>query len=82
MCVCLSVCVFFWPFEKINATGIVSVEPGKAREWIGQSTPNGVSPNEVSPNDVSPNEVSPNEVSPNQVRQMKLRQKFFLSKRK
>ena len=35
MCVCLFLCVFVQPFEKINATGIDSVEPGKARECIG-----------------------------------------------
>ena len=33
---CLFVFVFVQPFEnKTNATGIASVQPGKAREWIG-----------------------------------------------
>ena len=30
--VCLFVCVFVHPFEKINDTGVASVEPGRARE--------------------------------------------------
>ena len=32
---CVYVCMSVQPFEKINATGVASVEPGKAREWIG-----------------------------------------------
>ena len=32
-------CVFVQPFEKINATGVASVEPGKASEWIGIANP-------------------------------------------
>ena len=32
---CLFVCVFVRPFEKINATGLASVKLSKAREWIG-----------------------------------------------
>ena len=27
--------VFVCPFKNINATGVASVEPGKAREWVG-----------------------------------------------
>ena len=33
--VCLFVCRSVQLFEEINATGVASVEPGKAREWIG-----------------------------------------------
>ena len=29
------VCVFVKLFEKINANGVASVEPGQVREWIG-----------------------------------------------
>ena len=59
VCVCVSV----QPFEKINATGVASVEPGKAREWIGVANLLGQS--------------KPNEVSPNEVRQIKFHQMKF-----
>ena len=28
-------CRFVGQFEKINANGVASAEPGKARQWIG-----------------------------------------------
>ena len=57
--------MFVWSFENINATGTAGLEPGKARERIGQTNP---------ANKVLPNKALPNEVSPNKVRQMKFRQ--------
>ena len=34
LCVCVFVCVFVQPFEKIKATGVANVQPGKGMEWI------------------------------------------------
>ena len=73
--VCVCVCVFVQPFEKINATGVASVQPGEARESIGIANPRQMKFCQWN---------SPNEVSPNEVRQMKFRQikKSFGQKKK
>ena len=74
---CVYVCLFVQPFEKINTIGVASVKPGEARELIGVANLRQMKFCQIKFAKWSFTKLSsPNKVSPNKKKFRQKRKKF------